>query len=88
VRHESGGDAVLQVENTGPVVPPDQLERLFQPFTRLNDRVGAHGFGLGLPLVESIVAAHDGQVTTVSPSEGGLDIAITLPLVAQLDAAE
>jgi signal transduction histidine kinase len=79
VRHESGGDAVLQVENTGPVVPPDQLERLFQPFTRLNDRVGAHGFGLGLPLVESIVAAHDGQVTTVSRAEGGLDIVVTLP---------
>ena len=50
------GRAVLSVENSGPVVPPAELERLFQPFQRMApDRTGhGYGVGLGLSIVQAI----------------------------------
>ncbi len=71
--------AVLRVGNTGPVVPPDQLDRLFQPFTRLDDRTRHDGFGLGLALVSSITAAHGGTVSAAAVPTGGLDVTVRLP---------
>jgi signal transduction histidine kinase len=54
--------SVVRVANTGPLVPPDQVDRLFLPFTRLDDRTRHDGFGLGLTLVSSIAAVHGGTV--------------------------
>ena len=54
--------SVLRVVNTGAVVPADMVERLFLPFTRLDDRTRHDGFGLGLTLVSSIAAVHGGTV--------------------------
>jgi len=71
--------AVLRVVNTGPVVPPDELDRLFQPFTRLDDRTRHDGFGLGLALVSSITAAHGGTVSAAAVPTGGLDVTVRLP---------
>jgi len=71
--------AVLRVVNTGPVIPPDQVDRLFLPFTRLDDRTRHDGFGLGLALVSSITAAHGGTVSAASVPTGGLDVTVRLP---------
>jgi signal transduction histidine kinase len=71
--------AVLRVVNTGPVIPADSVERLFLPFTRLDDRTRHDGFGLGLTLVSSIAAMHHGTVEVTAPPTGGLDIAVSLP---------
>jgi signal transduction histidine kinase len=71
--------AALRVVNTGPVVPADMVERLFLPFTRLDDRTRHDGFGLGLALVSSIAAAHNGTVHAAAASSGGLDITVSLP---------
>jgi signal transduction histidine kinase len=71
--------AVFRVVNTGPVIPPDQLDRLVLPFTRLDDRTRHDGFGLGLALVSSIAAAHGGTVSAASVSTGGLDVTVRLP---------
>ncbi len=69
----------VRVVNTGPVVPPDQVERLFLAFTRLGDRTRHDGFGLGLALVSSIAAAHNGTVHATAIPGGGLDITVRLP---------
>jgi len=74
-----GGTSVLRVVNTGTVVPADMVERLFLPFTRLGDRTGHDGFGLGLALVSSIAAVHGGTVNATAVPAGGLDITVRLP---------
>lgn len=74
-----GATSVLRVLNTGAVVPADMVERLFQPFTRLDDRTRHEGFGLGLALVSSIATVHNGTVHATAFSTGGLDITIHLP---------
>jgi signal transduction histidine kinase len=71
--------SVLHVVNTGVVVPADMVERLFLPFTRLDDRTRHDGFGLGLALVSSIATVHNGTVHATAVSAGGLDITVRLP---------
>jgi signal transduction histidine kinase len=73
------GASLVRVVNTGPVVPPGQVDRLFLPFTRLDDRTRHDGFGLGLALVSSIAAVHGGTVHATAMPAGGLDITVRLP---------
>jgi signal transduction histidine kinase len=73
------GASLVRVVNTGPVVPPDQVDRLFLPFTRLDDRTRHDGFGLGLALVSSIATVHNGTVHATAHPTGGLDITVRLP---------
>jgi signal transduction histidine kinase len=76
-----GGQAVVSVRNTGPVIPPPDVDRLFQPFQRLGaertQRRGGHG--LGLAIVRAIADAHGGRVTAAARDGGGLDIAVAFP---------
>ncbi|MEU6038276.1 HAMP domain-containing sensor histidine kinase [Actinomadura sp. NPDC047616] len=76
------GYATVQVENTGPVVPAYEVDRLFEPFRRLNaDRVeSAKGAGLGLSIVRSVVLAHRGTVYAAPRTGGGLIVTVRLPL--------
>ncbi|WP_053174694.1 sensor histidine kinase [Nonomuraea sp. SBT364] len=71
----------LTVANTGPVVPPYEIETIFQPFRRLNgDRLdSAHGSGLGLSIVRAIAVAHDGTVAARPRDQGGLTVTVRLP---------
>ena len=73
------GASVLRVVNTGAVVAPADVPRLFLPFTRINDRTHHHGFGLGLTLVKSIAGVHEGSVAATAVPTGGLDITVRLP---------
>jgi signal transduction histidine kinase len=73
------GASLVRVVNTGQVVPPGQVERLFLPFTRLDDRTRHDGFGLGLALVSSIATVHNGTVHATALAAGGLDITVRLP---------
>lgn len=76
------GRAVVAVSNTGPVVPPTEVDRLFRPFQRL-DRHRLHhdrGHGLGLSIVSAIAAAHGAAVTAEPFPEGGISIEVTFPL--------
>jgi len=73
------GTSVLRVVNTGTLVPADMVERLFLPFTRLDDRTRHDGFGLGLALVSSIAKLHGGTVDAIARPGGGLDITVRLP---------
>jgi signal transduction histidine kinase len=61
----SGGSALLTVTNTGPAIPGGDVDRLFQPFQRL-DPGRTHrgdGHGLGLSIVRAIAAAHGATIT-------------------------
>jgi signal transduction histidine kinase len=80
----NGGDTVkLTVTNTGPAVAAFEIPRLFEPFRRLNDRVGsARGAGLGLSIVESVARAHGGTVRAAPNPGGGLSVQVTLPAAA------
>ncbi|MEN3307307.1 MAG: hypothetical protein V7603_3509 [Micromonosporaceae bacterium] len=73
------GHAVVKVHNTGPLVPPDEVERLFQPFQRLGTpRVRRpDGHGLGLAVVRAIVTVHGAELTANARPEGGLDINVS-----------
>jgi signal transduction histidine kinase len=73
------GASLVRVANTGPVVPPEQVDRLFMPFARLDDRTRHDGFGLGLTLVASIAAVHGGTVEANATPTGGLDVSVRLP---------
>jgi signal transduction histidine kinase len=73
------GASLVRVVNTGRVVPPGQVGRLFLPFTRLDDRTRHDGFGLGLALVSSITTVHGGTVHATALPAGGLDITVRLP---------
>ncbi|GAB1510378.1 sensor histidine kinase [Actinophytocola sp. KF-1] len=73
--------AELEVENTGPHVPADEVPALFEPFRRHTaDRlVTAKGVGLGLSIVRSVATAHGGTATARAREEGGLVVTVTLP---------
>lgn len=73
------GRAVLAIANTGPLIPAGELERLFQPFQRLNSnpRSFNDGVGLGLAIVEAIADAHSAFVTARTRAGGGLEIDVS-----------
>jgi signal transduction histidine kinase len=75
-----GSRAVLTVDNTGPLVAPEAVDQLFEPFRRLRERAGEDGFGLGLAIVASIAAAHGGGATAGARPEGGLRVTVSLPI--------
>jgi signal transduction histidine kinase len=79
------GRAALSVVNTGPQIPADQLERLFQPFQRLDSSRTAHpdSLGVGLSIVAAIAAAHDAFVTARAQEHGGLRVDVLFPVPGQ-----
>jgi two-component system sensor histidine kinase CpxA len=79
----SGDLAVLKVSDSGPGVPDAALEKLFEPFYRLDDSRGrlTGGVGLGLAITERAVRFHGGKVLAFNRPEGGLMIEIRLPLI-------
>jgi signal transduction histidine kinase len=74
------GRPILAVANTGPVIPPDQLGRLFRPFQRMDPaRRDPGGLGLGLAIASAVAAAHGAELRAVTRSAGGLAIEIVFP---------
>lgn len=72
----SDGDAVVHVENDGPVIPADDVEALFARFHRGRSSQGRPGFGLGLSIVAAIVEAHGAAIEARARPAGGLDITV------------
>lgn len=59
----------FEVEDDGPGIPPEQRERVFEPFHRLRPR--SSGSGLGLHLVQQVIERHGGHVSLLGAPGGG-----------------
>jgi two-component system sensor histidine kinase TctE len=75
--HRAGGTVTLEVEDSGPGVPAEMRERVFERFVR-GTQEGA-GCGLGLAIVREIVERHDGRVELDDAPGGGARFRIRLP---------
>jgi hypothetical protein len=77
----SDGLAVITVSNTGPIVPADEVDRLFQPVQRPGTQLlpQPSGHGIGLATVSAIVSVHGAALTACSRPEGGMDITVNFP---------
>ena len=75
------GEALVTVANSGPTISAGELERIFQPFQRLEAArsVDANGLGLGLSIVKAIADAHHATITTRARPEGGLRVEVAFP---------
>jgi signal transduction histidine kinase len=75
------GFVMLVVEDDGPGIPPQELDRVFEPFHRVetsrNRETG--GVGLGLPIARNIVRAHGGELTLANKPSGGVRATVLLP---------
>jgi len=74
------GDAkhiVLIVEDSGPGVPPELVESIFQPF--FTTKAEGRGAGLGLKIVSEVVAAHGGHIEVHQRPGGGASFRVVLP---------
>jgi signal transduction histidine kinase len=81
---DTGRDrALITVTNSGPVVPAEEVDRLFQPFQRLGtERTAATDggrLGLGLSIVQAIATAHSADLTALARPDGGLQIEVGFP---------
>jgi len=81
----TSGRAAVSVSNTGQLISPDQIDRLFQPFQRLgSERIqNASGYGLGLAIVRAIAGAHSAKLNANPRPEGGLHIEVSFPRQAR-----
>jgi two-component system osmolarity sensor histidine kinase EnvZ len=74
------GDRVsLEVLDRGPGIPPEDAERMLQPFTRLDTARGGSGTGLGLAIVDRIARLHGGNVALLAREGGGLRARVEFP---------
>ena len=77
------GQSYLSVTNTGPLVPESKVASLFEPFTRLDQRVtNGQGVGLGLSIVASVVTAHGGHLQADALPNGGMKMTVRFPTTA------
>ena len=88
VRVEVRGDdeqVAVAVHNRGAVIPPDQLDGIFNPMKarasphKPSNRGPTGGLGLGLYIAERIVCAHDGRIEVESSEAGGTTFTVYLP---------
>lgn len=77
----AGSQALIEVEDQGPGIPPAERERIFEPFTRLHGttRHGSGGTGLGLAIARRITDAMRGTISVASPEGAGARFTVTLP---------
>jgi len=77
----ANGRAILWVRDSGPGIPPEDQERIFQRFARTGDGGrGSAGAGLGLSIVRVIAEAHQGRVEVLSRPGEGATFVVVIPV--------
>lgn len=81
VQVEDNGELVIRVRDEGPGIPEEELERVFEPFYRLEQSRNrdSGGTGLGLTIARDIAQAHGGTLVLANLPRGGLEAALSLP---------
>lgn len=80
LRAQRDGDvALLSVRDDGPGIPRDALERIFQPYEKIDRVERGQGLGLGLYIARQIVEAHGGRIRADSEPGGGAAFTVELP---------
>ena len=80
--HVEKKEIILTISDQGPGIPENEIERIFEPFVRLeksrNRNTG--GTGLGLGIARNIIQAHEGEIRLRNRSAGGLEVLLKLPI--------
>lgn len=78
---QGDGGAVIRVLDDGPGIPTEMMDKVFDPFVRVEGSRSREtgGVGLGLSAVRSIARAHGGEVALINRPEGGLEVRVSLP---------
>ncbi len=76
-----GEEIVVRVLDSGPGVPDGSLQKIFEPFYRLDDARNRQtgGAGLGLAIADRAIRLHGGQLRASNRKEGGLEVEIRIP---------
>lgn len=74
----------IEIEDTGPGIPPDDVERIFNPF--FTTKSDGHGTGLGLSISLGIISEHGGRIWAENAAGAGARFCVDLPLVASAPA--
>lgn len=88
------GEAVLEVADDGPGLPPELAGRAFERFVRTAppggraSGLGGRGSGLGLAIVQAVAEAHHGTVSVEQPAGGGTRFIVRLPAVGAQDGVD
>lgn len=77
------GEIKITIEDNGPGIPDSELEHVFKPYYRSSTiATGKPGTGLGLAIAQQVATAHSGTITLKNRMQGGLRVAISLPVSA------
>jgi two-component system, OmpR family, sensor histidine kinase KdpD len=76
----SGQMLQVSVEDNGPGIPEQDLERIFEKFYRVKRFENVVGTGLGLSICKGVVEVHGGRIWAVNRPEGGISVLFTLPI--------
>lgn len=84
----TGRQAVVEVSDQGPGIPPDEIEHIFERFYRGKEanRSGS-GSGLGLAIARAIMEAHGGSISVQSTPGHGTTMRLTLPMAQRVQTA-
>jgi signal transduction histidine kinase len=81
VQKDNHRHAGISVRDTGPGIPAEFLDKIFDPFFRIKQsRTAVKGLGLGLSIVRTLVELHGGTIEARSPDQGGAEFYFTLPV--------
>ena len=81
VTSRADGSVTISVSDNGPGIPPEMLDRIFNPFFTTKD----HGTGLGLAIVHQIAETLGGSIQAANRPEGGAVFSLSLPAVLAVD---
>jgi two-component system, OmpR family, sensor histidine kinase ArlS len=77
-------EIIVEVRDTGSGIPAEEMERIFQPFYRVDESRTTGGFGLGLSLTQRIIKLHKGSVHVTSAKDHETVFTIVLPSASEL----
>jgi two-component system phosphate regulon sensor histidine kinase PhoR len=76
---QENGEGVVRVSDHGPGIPPNELDRIFHRFYRVDRSRSQPGTGLGLAIAKHLVALHGGSIRAWNRAEGGATFEVRLP---------